>query len=59
MEYSELNVCSKVHRGRQGQATAYRQLKGSCKESLMKAEIVLGDSEYWYSQRELRTGENK
>lgn len=59
MEYRELNMCSRVHRGRQGQATAYRQLKGSWKESLMKAEIVLSDSEYWYSQRELRTGKNK
>ena len=43
---------SKVHRGRQGQATAYMQLKGSRKESLMKAEIFLGDSEYWYSQKD-------
>lgn len=59
MEYCELNMCSKVHRGRQGQATAHRQLKGSWKESLMKAEIILGDSEYRYSQRELRTGKNK
>lgn len=59
MEYWELNMCSKVQRGRQGQAAAYRQSKGSWKESLMKAEIILGDSEYWYSQRELRTGKNK
>lgn len=45
--------------GEAGQAAAYRQLKGSWKESLMKAGIILSDSENWHSQRELRMGKNK